>query len=125
LHIDGKIIGNVIASDDKALLTLSENGVIEGNVNVPFIVLNGKVSGDVHAGERIELAAQAQVIGNVYYNLIEMAMGAEVNGSLVHSAEKDAKPSVVTGIKSDEKKESSDNVVESTILGYLGPEGSK
>jgi hypothetical protein len=24
------------------------------------------------------------VIGNVYYNLIEMAIGAEINGKLIH-----------------------------------------
>jgi cytoskeletal protein CcmA (bactofilin family) len=35
----------------------------------------------------IELAPQARVKGNVYYSLIEMAMGAEVNGSLVHRSE--------------------------------------
>jgi cytoskeletal protein CcmA (bactofilin family) len=51
------------------------------------IVLNGEVLGDVHAFEHIELAAAARVTGNVYYNLIEMAMGAEVNGSLVHRVE--------------------------------------
>ena len=27
-------------------------------------------------------------LGYVYYNLIEMAMGAEVNGNLVHTADK-------------------------------------
>ena len=35
----------------------------------------------------LELAAKASVHGNVYYNLIEMAMGAAVNGSLVHQRE--------------------------------------
>jgi len=33
------------------------------------------------------LAALARVHGNVYYTLIEMAMGAEVNGKLLHEAE--------------------------------------
>ena len=37
--------------------------------------------------KRIELAAKARVDGDVFYKLIEMAMGAEVNGSLVHKAE--------------------------------------
>ena len=35
----------------------------------------------------IELAAKANVNGNVYYKLIEMAMGSSVNGSLVHRSE--------------------------------------
>lgn len=102
LHIDGKVRGNVSADDGSgSTLTLSEHGAIEGEVRVPHIVLNGTVAGDVHAAERIELAARARVTGNVYYNLIEMAMGAEVNGSLVHRVEApqpaaDSAPQVVT-----------------------------
>ncbi len=32
--------------------------------------------------------SDARVEGNVYYKLIEMAMGAEVNGQMVHKEEK-------------------------------------
>ena len=88
LHVDGKIRGNVIAEDGSAsVLTISEHGSIEGDVQVPNVILNGSVQGDVRSDERIELAAKARVTGNVYYNLIEMAMGAEVNGNLVHRTE--------------------------------------
>ena len=38
----------------------------------------------MHSTEHVELAAKAIVTGNVHYNLIEMVMGAEVNGSLMH-----------------------------------------
>lgn len=87
LHVDGKVKGNVIAADgDDSVLTLSERGTIEGEVKVPNVVINGTVIGDVHALSHVELAAQARVHGNVYYTLIEMAMGAEVNGNLVHRA---------------------------------------
>lgn len=85
LHIDGKVIGNVIAAEGShSMLVLSDHGSIEGEVRVPYVVLNGEVIGDVYANERVELSGKAQVKGNVYYNLLEMAMGAEVNGSLVH-----------------------------------------
>ncbi len=84
LHIDGRVKGNVVADGDSSMLTMSEKGRIEGEVRVHNIVLNGEVLGDVHALEHIELAPQARVTGNVYYKLIEMAMGAEVNGNLVH-----------------------------------------
>ena len=43
------------------------------------------VIGDVQGSEHVELASKARVTGNVYYNLIEMAIGAEVNGKLVHA----------------------------------------
>lgn len=84
LHIDGTVQGNVVAETEQSLLTTSERGRIEGNVQVHSIVLNGEVVGDVHAYKHIELAANARVTGNVYYQVIEMAMGAEVNGSLIH-----------------------------------------
>ena len=88
LHIDGVVKGNVVATGDTSMLTMSEDGRIEGEVRVHNLVLNGTVEGDVYASEHIELAPAARVNGNLYYNLIEMAMGAEVNGNLVHKAEK-------------------------------------
>jgi cytoskeletal protein CcmA (bactofilin family) len=95
LHIDGRIKGGVIAETGSgSVLTISEHGSIEGDVRVPTVILNGQVTGDVRSAERIELAAKAKVDGDVYYNLIEMAMGAAVNGSLVHNVETDS--SVVT-----------------------------
>lgn len=91
LHVDGRIRGNVIAEGGSAsVLTISEHGSIEGDVQVPNVILNGSVQGDVRSDERIELAAKARVTGDVYYSLIEMAMGAEVNGSLVHRADSDS-----------------------------------
>lgn len=85
LHVDGKIKGKVVANADKnATLSVSESGSIEGNVRVPNIVLNGQVVGDVHASERIQLAARARVTGNVYYKIIQMEGGATVNGQMVH-----------------------------------------
>jgi len=89
LHVDGKVQGNIIASNAGSLLTVSDQGVVEGEVRVPNIILNGHVIGDVHAGERVELSTRARVTGNVFYNLIEMAIGAEVNGKLVHKVDED------------------------------------
>ena len=54
---------------------------------VPHVVLNGTVKGDVRATQRVELGPKARVIGNVQYQLIEMSIGAEVNGKLIHESE--------------------------------------
>lgn len=88
LHVDGSVRGNVTAdADEKSTLTLSERGSIEGEVNVPFVILNGMVKGDVRAKGRVELASNARIEGDVHYRMIEMAMGAEVNGKLVRIVE--------------------------------------
>lgn len=85
LRIDGTIVGNINASNDNnTILTLSNKGTIEGDVKVPNLVIDGNISGNVFASEHIELAANAKISGNVYYNLLEMAMGAEVNGQMIH-----------------------------------------
>jgi cytoskeletal protein CcmA (bactofilin family) len=84
-HVDGSVRGNVSAdTESDAALSVSEDGTIEGGVTVPYVVLHGIVRGDVFASQRVELGPTARVIGNVYYNLIEMAIGAEINGKLVH-----------------------------------------
>jgi len=87
-HIDGTVKGNVGAdSDSSSALSVSEDGNVEGGVTVPYVVLHGIVRGDVFATQRVELGPTARVIGNVYYNLIEMSIGAEINGKLVHQPE--------------------------------------
>ncbi len=90
LHVDGVIKGNVMSDveDDKATLTLSEHGTIEGNVQVTNVMLNGKVIGDVVATNQVELAPKARITGTVTYALFEMSMGAEVNGKLIHAQER-------------------------------------
>ncbi len=93
LHVEGTIKGNIIARDDSdAMLTLSEPGKIEGEIWVPNVVINGTIIGDVHATNRVELADNARVTGNVYYSMIEMVMGAEVNGGLIRQTEKSTPP---------------------------------
>lgn len=84
LHVDGQIRGNVtIEAQAVASLSVSDSGLIEGSVQVPNVVLNGAVQGDITASERVELGATAKVSGNVYYGLIEMTMGAQINGKLI------------------------------------------
>lgn len=83
LHVDGHIVGDVSADEPEAILTLSEKGRIEGQVNVPNVILNGKVVGDVWASAHVTLAEHAEIQGDVHYHHMEMRVGAVVNGSLV------------------------------------------
>lgn len=87
-HVDGVVHGSVAADPDTdASLSLAAGGTIDGAVAVPYVLLEGTVKGDVFASRRIVLGPTARVVGNVYYNLIEMAIGAEINGKLVHKPE--------------------------------------
>jgi cytoskeletal protein CcmA (bactofilin family) len=84
LHLDGYINGNVKANTAGANLRVSDRGSIEGSVLVTNIVLNGLVKGDIDAAERVELGENARVMGNVRYSVIETAVGAQINGKLIH-----------------------------------------
>jgi len=87
-HVDGYVKGNIWSSkDESSILSISERGCVEGSVVVPHVVLNGTVKGDVRATERVELGPKARVIGNVQYKVIEMSIGAEVNGKLIHESD--------------------------------------
>ncbi len=89
LHLDGNVIGNVSAVESQddmgAILIVSDKGRIEGDVHVAYAVINGEVAGNVYATEKLELSAKARILGNVYYNLLEMASGAEINGKMLHN----------------------------------------
>ncbi len=88
LHVDGCVKGDIIAEPDvESGLIVSESGRVEGEIRVHVVVLNGEVVGDVYASRAVELACEARVNGNVYYDLLEMALGASVNGHLVHTDE--------------------------------------
>ena len=84
LHLDGRIVGGVRSDDARdSTLSVSETGYIEGPVQVPNVVLNGTIRGDIHAIERVVLGATAKVQGNLYYGVIEMTLGAQIIGKLV------------------------------------------
>lgn len=87
LHIDGKVEGSIRADDPGAVLTLSNQAQVVGEIVAPHIVINGAINGDVTAGERLELASNARVEGNVYYKVLEMSAGAQINGKMVCRAE--------------------------------------
>lgn len=86
LHVDGVVRGNIIGEvEGHSVFSLSEHGTVEGEIHVPHSMLNGVVIGNVYSSEHIELASKARITGDVYYNLLEMSAGAQVNGRLIHT----------------------------------------
>ena len=84
LHIDGKVIGDVVGvAEEGCALTLGRSGVIQGDLDVAHVVLDGSVIGEVRAMNRAELTTGARIEGSLYYGVLEMSEGAEVNGKLL------------------------------------------
>lgn len=88
LEIEGCIRGNIIATEGSdSRVRVLEAGLVEGNIDVPNVVVNGRVLGEINAPGQLQLAAAAVVDGNVHYQLLEIENGAQVNGGFVRLAD--------------------------------------
>lgn len=101
LFVKGEVRGNVIAEKPEAQLIVSPEGLVAGEIKAPSVVINGRVEGDVYATSRLELATGAQVKGDLFYALIEMQLGAQVQGRLVHTEQPAKEPSSVTKLAAE------------------------
>jgi len=91
LKISGTVKGNIESNDDSdAKVIVESNGVVEGDVTAPAVILKGEVNGNVHSSAKIIIDASSLVTGNVYYDILEMHGGATVNGSLIRNMGKTA-----------------------------------
>lgn len=77
--IEGSVKGNIKLTAD---LRVGTKGRIEATVHARNVVLEGKLSGDVSADERVELVASATVDGNIKAPKIVVAEGAKFRGSV-------------------------------------------
>ena len=83
LVVQGRVEGDVYGEGDQATLTVSESGTVVGQIEASTVVVNGRVEGDVRCLGKLELAERAHLTGNVTYRVIEMRLGAVLEGQLV------------------------------------------
>ncbi|MDR2636840.1 MAG: polymer-forming cytoskeletal protein [Zoogloeaceae bacterium] len=89
LSVNGEICGQVIARSSPSILMLSESGVINGQVDVTHLVVNGSINGPVRATE-LKLHPKARIVGDVEYHVIEIQQGALIEGHLFLAREKES-----------------------------------
>ena len=78
--LEGHIRGNVSSTD--GMLSVSEHGVIEGTVDVPRVELQGQVTGNIAASDKVELKTDCKVVGDIRAPRILIADGAQFKGSI-------------------------------------------
>lgn len=91
LHVVGNINGGVRSDDEDSVLIVSESALVTGDVKVSHLIVNGQVDGDVYVDGKVELFDQARINGDVHYQLLELPVGAVVNGNLICEAEDETK----------------------------------
>jgi cytoskeletal protein CcmA (bactofilin family) len=75
----GLVDGSVIST--KGLLHVGEGGLVKGTAQGEHVQIDGKVEGDVHARESLEI--NGQVSGNIFYcGTIRLGPRASLNGAL-------------------------------------------
>lgn len=85
LRVDGHVEGTITAPDGSgSRLVITDQAEVHGEVQVPNVVINGRMCGNVHASERLELHTQSSVEGDLFYEIIQMEEGADIMGTCSH-----------------------------------------
>jgi len=88
LHVVGQVNGNIESNDIDSLLIVNEGALVKGDVKVNHLIVNGQIDGNVFVDGKVELFDRACINGDVHYNLLELPVGAEVNGNLIRNTPK-------------------------------------
>lgn len=80
LFVDGKLEGSIDLS--KNTVTIGLNGQVQADVNAREVIIQGKLSGNVIAGDRVEIRAQGALTGDVTCARISIEDGAFFKGGI-------------------------------------------
>ena len=90
LVVNGLLRGTTTAEEPGASMTVSPSGRVVGDIRAPSVLIHGRVDGTVYALERLEIADGAIIQGDLHYSVLQMHMGASVQGRLIHSVPDEA-----------------------------------
>ena len=80
LFLDGEVEGSVDLHDHN--LTIGPHGRVRANVMAKDVVIHGKVDGNVHGTERVELKRSAVLTGDISTQRIVIEDGAYFKGAI-------------------------------------------
>lgn len=77
-HIHGKLTGSIVSNGE---LRIGERGVVDGEINVRYILVSGTVHGALKASEKIEVTSTGRIFADIHTPRLVMEEGALFNGS--------------------------------------------
>ena len=80
LIIDGKIDGKILVHDHN--LTIGPNGHINAEVHAKSVQINGAVSGNITADDKVEISSSGSVVGDITAPRVALADGSSFKGSI-------------------------------------------
>lgn len=80
LVIEGNIEGTI--AHHKKHLTIGTQGRVKADIHASSVIVEGKLTGDIHSEGIVSLAKGADVTGNIYCGRIVMEDGARFKGRI-------------------------------------------
>jgi len=80
LVLDGEVEGSITLRGQT--LTIGPNGRVRANIEARNVIVHGKVDGDIHATERVDLRKSASLAGNISTARISIEDGAFFKGGI-------------------------------------------
>ncbi len=76
LRVDCTVEGQLDADN----VILSESAEVKGEINAKTIIIGGKIDGNVHAQELVEIKSKGRVFGDIFTPKLAIIEGGELNG---------------------------------------------
>ena len=73
LRVDGSVKGKIICSD---CVTIGATGTVEAEIEANTAIVAGKLSGNIHATDKIELQAKCEMDGDLKTKSLVIEQGA-------------------------------------------------
>jgi len=78
LRVDGMVEGQI----DADYVILSESAEVKGEIKAKKIIIGGKIDGNGHAQELVEIKSTGKVLGDIFTQKLIIIEGAEFNGKV-------------------------------------------
>jgi cytoskeletal protein CcmA (bactofilin family) len=88
LRIAGQIEGNV--KSDR-LVWIEKGGNVKGDIIARYVIIEGKLTGDIEGAEQVEIRENAHISGNIQTSKIAIAEGSFFKGE-IHMPQKVDRP---------------------------------
>jgi cytoskeletal protein CcmA (bactofilin family) len=87
-RIDGHFKGKI---DSDSMLIIGEEGKVEADIKVGYLIINGEIKGNIQAGDKVEIHSRGRVIGTISTPKLVVEEGAYMEANC-HTGEQATSP---------------------------------
>jgi len=86
VRVSGNFKGDIQSG---GLVWIGSKGAVDGDVTAPFVIVEGKITGNIKSAEHVEFRSESRVNGNVETVKLAIAEGSFFKGEIKMSSKKD------------------------------------